>query len=71
MDPETNSVNVSLTNVASKAVIKLTTGYIVLNETSWLLIMVPGTKEAGEYELSVATQLSVGSNLLEQARTTS
>ena len=34
MDPETNSVNVSLTNVASKAVIKLTTGYIVLNETS-------------------------------------
>jgi hypothetical protein len=33
--------------------------------------MVPGTKEAGEYELSVATQLSVGSNLLEQARTTS
>lgn len=59
---------VSFTNLATKAVTKLTSGDIVLNEPSRLLIMVPGTLEAGEYELSVATQFCGGNTLLKQPR---
>ena len=68
---ESADCGVSFTNTATKAVTKLAAGDIVLNEPSRLLIMVPATLEAGEYELSVTTQFCGGNNTLKQPRTTS
>ncbi len=65
---ESADCGVSFTNAATKAVTKLATGDIVLNEPSRLLIMVPATLEAGEYELSVTTQFSGGNTTLKQPR---
>jgi len=41
----------------------------VLNEPSRLLVLVPATLEAGEYELSVTTQFTGGNTLLKAPRT--
>lgn len=65
---ESADCGVSFTNTATKAVTKLAAGDIVLNEPSRLLIMVPATLEAGEYELSVTTQFSGGNTTLKQPR---
>lgn len=65
---ENADCGVSFTNIATKAVTKLAPGDIVLNEPSRLLIMVPATLAAGEYELSVTTQFSGGNTTLKQPR---
>lgn len=60
---------VSFRNTATQNVTKLATGDIVLNEPSRLLILVPATLAAGEYELSVTTQFTGGSTMLNSPRT--
>lgn len=66
---ESADCGVSFTNTATKEVTKLNMGDIVINEPSRLLILVPATLAAGEYELSVTTQYSGGNNVLKQPRT--
>lgn len=55
-------------NIETKKETKLQSGDIVLNEPSRLLIFVPSTLTAGEYELEVTTQYSAGT-ALKQPRT--
>lgn len=57
------------TNVETKAKIKVDTPDIVINEPSRLMILVPTTLEAGNYELSITTQASTGTALLKEPRT--
>ncbi|MGC3979167.1 MAG: DUF4469 domain-containing protein [Paludibacteraceae bacterium] len=59
---------VAFLNTATQALTKLASGDIVLNEPSRLLILVPATLTAGEYELSVTTQFTRGNKLLNQPR---
>lgn len=66
---ENADCGVSFTNTATKEVTKLDMADIVINEPSRLLILVPATLVAGEYELSVTTQYSGGNNVLKQPRT--
>jgi hypothetical protein len=66
---ENADCGVSFTNTATKEVTKLDMADIVINEPSRLLILVPATLAAGEYELSVTTQYSGGSSMLKQPRT--
>lgn len=56
-------------HIATQTVTKLAPGDIVLNEPSRLLVLVPATLEAGEYELSVTTQFTGGNTLLKAPRT--
>jgi hypothetical protein len=65
---ENADCGVSFTNTATKEVTKLDMPDIVINEPSRLLILVPATLAAGEYELSVTTQYSGGNNVLKQPR---
>ncbi len=60
---------ITFRNVTSKEVTKLATQDMVLNEPSRLLILVPASLAAGEYELSVTTQYSGGNTLLKTPRT--
>ncbi len=60
---------IAFRNIATQTVTKLAPGDIVLNEPSRLLILVPATLEAGEYELSVTTQFTGGNTLLKAPRT--
>lgn len=55
-------------NIDTKEETKLQSGDIVLNEPSRLLIFVPDSLVAGEYELIVTTQFSSGSVTLKQPR---
>lgn len=57
------------TNVETKAKIKVEASDIVLNEPSRLMILVPTTLEAGNYELSITTQYSNSATLLKSPRT--
>lgn len=66
---ENADCGVSFTNTATKEVTRLDMADIVINEPSRLLILVPATLAAGEYELSVTTQYSGGNNVLKQPRT--
>ncbi len=59
---------ISFTNSETQEVVKLEAGDIVLNERSRLLILVPATLAAGEYELTVTTQFTGGNTLLKQPR---
>lgn len=59
---------VTFRNTATQVVTKLAAGDIVLNEPSRLLILVPASLEAGEYELTVTTQFTGGNKLLKQPR---
>lgn len=59
---------VTFRNTATQVVTKLATGDIVLNEPSRLLILVPASLEAGEYELTVTTQFTGGNTLLKAPR---
>ena len=55
-------------NIDTKEETRLAPADIVLNEPSRLLILVPASLPAGEYELEVKTQYSGGNNLLKQPR---
>ena len=59
---------IAFTNTTSKDVTQLDLTDIVLNEPSRLLILVPVTIAAGEYELSVTTQYSGGNAILKHPR---
>ena len=60
---------VTFRNIETQQETKLPMQDIVLNEPSRLLILVPASLVAGEYELSVTTQFSGGNSLLKQPRT--
>jgi hypothetical protein len=62
---------ITFRNAATQAETKLVASDIVLNEPSRLLIFVPDSLIAGEYELAVSTQYSGGGKQLNQPRTTS
>lgn len=66
---ENPDCGVAFRNTATQAVTKLSMGDIVLNEPSRLLILVPATLTAGEYELSVTTQFTSGNVKLKTPRT--
>lgn len=57
------------TNVETKAKIKVEASDIVINEPSRLMILVPATLEAGNYELNITTQYSQGTTALKEPRT--
>jgi hypothetical protein len=59
---------ISFMNTATQAITMLDKADIVLNEPSRLLIIIPATIEAGEYELTVSTQFAGGGNNLKQPR---
>ena len=65
---EDPSCGITFTNVATSEVTKLDLADIVINEPSRLLIFVPASLAAGEYELTVTTQYSGGNNVLKQPR---
>jgi hypothetical protein len=56
------------TNIETREAIKLPSEFIVLNERSRMMILVPDTLTAGEYELSVVTQYSKSTKLLKTPR---
>lgn len=56
-------------NTATQEETRLSAADIVLNEPSRLLILVPASLAAGEYELSITTQFTGGNTLLKQPRT--
>lgn len=56
-------------NTSTNEEIKLPMADVVLNEPSRLLILVPDSLAAGEYELSVTTQFTSGRILLKNPRT--
>jgi len=66
---ENPDCGISFRNTATQEITKLTVGDIVLNEPSRLLILVPASLVAGEYELSVTTQFTGGGAALKQPRT--
>ena len=66
-DNEANGV--AFRNIDTKEEIKLQPSDIVLNEPSRLLILVPDSLAAGEYELVITTQFSGGGATLKQPRT--
>ncbi len=66
---ENPDCGIAFRHIATQAVTKLAPGDIVLNEPSRLLVLVPATLEAGEYELSVTTQFTGGNTLLKAPRT--
>jgi hypothetical protein len=65
---ENPACGISFTNSETKEVVKLEAGDIVLNEPSRLLILVPATLAAGEYDLTVTTQFTGGNTLLKNPR---
>lgn len=62
------AVGITFRNIDTLEVIKLEATDIVLNEPSRLLILVPATLAAGEYELTVTTQFTGGNNILKTPR---
>lgn len=62
------TVGITFRNIDSKEEVKLASADIVLNEPSRLLILVPDTLVAGEYELMVTTQFTVSGKQLKQPR---
>lgn len=66
---ENPDCGINFRNTATQDITKLATGDIVLNEPSRLLILVPDSLVAGEYELSVTTQFTGGGTALKQPRT--
>ncbi|HPS13694.1 MAG TPA: DNA-binding domain-containing protein [Prolixibacteraceae bacterium] len=68
---DNEACGISFTNTATQEVTKLAATDMVLNEPSRLLIFVPATLVAGEYELTVTTQYSGSTRLLTQPRSAS
>ena len=66
---ENPDCGISFRNTATQEITKLAVGDLVLNEPSRLLILVPASLVAGEYELSVTTQFTGGGAALKQPRT--
>ena len=66
---ENPACGVTFRNIDTQQETKLPMQDIVLNEPSRLLILVPASLVAGEYELSVTTQFSGGSIVLKNLRT--
>lgn len=62
------TVGITFRNIDTAETVKLEPGDIVLNEPSRLLILVPASLPAGEYELTVTTQFTAGNVLLKQPR---
>lgn len=62
---------ITFRNSTSQEETRLAASDIVLNEPSRLLLFVPATLPAGEYELTVTTQYAGGGNLLKQPRSAS
>lgn len=65
---DNEACGITIVNTATQEATKLATTDIVLNDPSRLLIFVPATLAAGEYELTVVTQYTGGGNLLKQPR---
>jgi len=65
---ENPDCGISFRNTTTQDITKLATSDIVLNEPSRLLILVPATLVAGEYELTVITQYTKGKNTLKEPR---
>ncbi len=65
---ENEACGVTFTNTSTQETTKLDMTDIVLNEPSRLLIFVPATLAAGEYELTVTTQFTGGNNVLKEPR---
>lgn len=59
---------ISFLNTTTQAITLLDKADIVLNEPSRLLIIVPTTIDAGEYELTINTQFTSGGAILKQPR---
>ncbi len=68
VDGENPNCGISFRNTTTQDITKLSTGDIVLNEPSRLLILVPADLVAGEYELTVTTQYSKGKYTLKEPR---
>jgi hypothetical protein len=66
---DNEACGIAFVNTTTQEATKLAITDIVINEPSRLLIFVPSTLAAGEYELAVTTQYSGGGNLLKQPRT--
>jgi hypothetical protein len=66
---DNEAVGISFRNTDTGEETRLATTDIVLNEPSRLLILVPATLGAGEYELSVTTQYSQSNSQLKNPRT--
>lgn len=62
------AVGITFRNIDTSETVNLDAADIVLNEPSRLLILVPATLAAGEYELTVTTQFTAASKLLKQPR---
>lgn len=65
---EAPAVGITFRNIDTAEITKLDATDIVLNEPSRLLILVPATLAAGEYELTVTTQFTVSGKQLKQPR---
>ena len=65
------SVGVSLTNMQTQEVTRLTNDMIVLSEPSRLIIQLPADLDDGEYTLTVTTQFTNGGKLLKNPHSTS
>ena len=65
---DNEACGITFTNTTTQEETKLATTDIVLNEPSRLLIFVPATLVAGEYELTVTTQYSGGGTPLKEPR---
>lgn len=63
------SIGIKVRNIDNNAETKVDTADIVTNSPSQLMIMVPTTLEAGQYELSVTTQFSGGNTILKEPKT--
>ena len=62
------AVGITFRNIDTKEEVKLDPADIVLNEPSRLLILVPATLAAGEYELTIVTQFTASGKFLKQPR---
>lgn len=62
------AVGITFRNIDTKEEVKLDSADIVLNEPSRLLILVPATLAAGEYELTIVTQFTASGKFLKQPR---
>jgi hypothetical protein len=62
------AVGITFRNIDTAEVTKLDKADVVLNEPARLLIMVPASLVAGEYEITVTTQFTGGNSVLKQPR---
>ena len=65
---ENPDCGISFKNTATQEITQLEIGDLVLNEPSRLLILVPDSLTAGEYELTITTQYSKGKYTLKDPR---